>query len=210
MDFCLSEPTTVTENSATCIDHFITEGFYPVIVIKTTISDHYALLGELPFSVEMPGKTVIYTRNFKKLKLDDNLLKLLFLLHVKLEKLSEKESVNTKIHGLTYSMINVFDKFCPLKPIDFPKQLKKSWISNNVKQICKKRDAAHKKMVTLPNDETKAKFKKLRNEAKKLNMTEKRKFYDNQLGSCNDSKKMLQAFNKFCGKKIQFVQIRGE
>ena len=90
-------------------------------VIKTTISDHHALLGELPFSVEMPGKTVIYTRNFKKLKLDDNLLKLLFLLQVKLEKLSDKESVNTKTHGLTYSMINVFDKFCPLKPIDFTK-----------------------------------------------------------------------------------------
>ena len=145
LDFCLSEPTRVTENSAKCIDHFITEDFNPVTVIKTTISDHYALLGELPFSAEMPGKTVIYTRNFKKLRLDDNLLKLLFLLHVEMEKLSDKESVKTKIHVLTYSMSNVFDKFCPLKPIDFPKQLKKSWISNNVKQICKKRDAAHKK-----------------------------------------------------------------
>ena len=109
-----------------------------------------------------------------------------------MEKLSDKESVNTKVHGLTYSMIKVFDKFCPLKPINFTKQLKKSWISNNVKQICKKRDAAHKKMVTLSNNETKAKFKKLRNEAKKLIMTEKRKLYDNQLGSCNDSKKCFK------------------
>ena len=65
LDFCLSEPTRVTENNATFIDHFITEDFYPVTVIKTLISDHYALLGELPFSVEMPGKTVIYTRNFQ-------------------------------------------------------------------------------------------------------------------------------------------------
>ena len=121
----------------------------------------------------MPGKTVIYTKNFKKLKLEDNLIKFLFLLHVELKKLSDKESVNTKIHGLTYSMINVFDKFCPLKPIDFTKQMKKSWFSNNVKQICQKRDAAHKKMVTLPHDETKAKFKKLRNEAKNLIITEK-------------------------------------
>ena len=141
----MSEPTRVTENGATCIDHFITEDFYPVTVIKTTISDHYALLGELPFSVEMPGKTVIYTRNFEKLKLADNLLKLLFLLHVELENLSDKESLKTKIHGITYSMIKVFDKFCPLKPIDFTRQLKKSRISNIVKQICKKRNAAHKK-----------------------------------------------------------------
>ena len=56
-------------------------------------------------------------------------------------------------------------------------------------------------MVTLPNDETKPKFKKLRNEAKKLIMTEKRKFYDNQLGSCYDSEKIFQVFNNFCGKK---------
>ena len=180
LDFCLSEPTRVTENSATCTDHFIAEDFYPVTVIKTTVSDHYAMLGELPFSVEMPGKIVIYTRNFEKLKLDDNLLKLLFLLYVELKKLSDNESVNTKIHGLTCSMINVFDKFCPLKPIDFTKQLKKK-SSNNVKRKCKKRDAAHKKMVTLPNDELKAKFKNLRNEAKKLIMTGKRKFCDNQL-----------------------------
>ena len=65
LDFCLSEPTRVSENSATCIDHFITEDFYPVTVIKTTISDNFALLSELLFTVEMPGKTVIYTRNFK-------------------------------------------------------------------------------------------------------------------------------------------------
>ena len=66
LDFCLSEPTRVTENSASCIDHFITKEFYPVTVIKTTISDYYALFGELPFSVEMPGKTIIHTRNLEK------------------------------------------------------------------------------------------------------------------------------------------------
>ena len=36
--------------------------------------------------------------------------------------------------------------------------------------------------------------KKFRNEAKKLIMTEKRKFCDNQLGSCNDSKKNVSSF----------------
>ena len=78
-----------------------------------------------------------------------------------------------------------------------------------MKQICKKRDAAYKKMVTHPNDETKAKFKKLRNEAKKLIMTEKRKFYDNQLGNCNDSKKKYFKFSiTFVGKRnpIRAVQ----
>ena len=30
---------------------------------------------------------------------------------------------------------------------------------------------------------------------------EKRKFYDNELGNFNDSKRVFQKFKKFCGKK---------
>ena len=78
------------------------------------------------FRLKCPAKLLFIPKILKKLKLDDNLLKFFFLLYVELENSSDKESVNTKIHGLTYSMINVFDKFCPLKPIDFTKQLKKS------------------------------------------------------------------------------------
>ena len=57
-----------------------------------------------------------------------------------------------------------------------------------------------KKMITFPNDESKRKFEQLRNE-KKNKLIEKRKFYDKELGNSNDSKRMFQVFNKFCGKK---------
>ena len=56
-------------------------------------------------------------------------------------------------------------------------------------------------MITFPNNETKRKFKQLRNETKKQIAIEKRKFYDNELGNSNDSERMFHVFNKFCGKK---------
>ena len=65
LDVFLSETTGVTKNSATCIDHWISEDFLPVTVIKPTISDHYAMFGELPFTIAKAAKTVCYARNVK-------------------------------------------------------------------------------------------------------------------------------------------------
>ena len=66
---------------------------------------------------------------------------------------------------------------------------------------CAKTDTARKRMKTFPNDESKRKFKQLRNEIKQQIAIEKRKFYDNELVNSKDSKRMFQVFNKFCGKK---------
>ena len=114
-------------------------------VIKSTISDHYALFSELPFTIAKADKTVCYARSVKKLNRDDNLLKLLFLLHFELEKLSVDNSVSFKIQFLTRSIINIFDRFCPSKLVDIKKLSKKTWITKNIKKLCKNRDTAHKK-----------------------------------------------------------------
>ena len=113
LDIFLSEPTRVTKISATCIDHWISEEFFPVTVTKSTISDHYALFGELPFTIAKADKKVCYARNVKILNRDDNLLKLLFLLHIELEKFSLDNSMSFKIQFLFRSMVNIFDRFCP-------------------------------------------------------------------------------------------------
>ena len=72
---------------------------------------------------------------------------------------------------------------------------------------CEKRDTAHNRMITFPIDESKRKFKQLRNETKKQIAIEKRKFYDNELGNSNDSKKCFKFFISFVEKR-KLVQIR--
>ena len=71
---------------------------------------------------------------------------------------------------------------------------------NNFKcyKTVQNRDTAHKRMISFSNDKSKRKFKQLRNETKKQIAIEQRKFYDNELGNSNDSKRMFQVFNKFC------------
>ena len=110
-------------------------------VIKSTISDHCALFGELPFTIAKADKTVCYARNMIR---DDNQFKLLFLLHIELEKLSVDNSVNFKNQFLIRSMINVFDRFCPSKLVDIKNHSKKTWITKNVKKLCKNRYCAEK------------------------------------------------------------------
>ena len=66
-------------------------------VIKSTISDYYALFGELPFTIAKAAKTICYASNFKILNRDDSLLKLRFFLHFELEKLSVDSLVNFNV-----------------------------------------------------------------------------------------------------------------
>ena len=61
-------------------------------VIKSTISDHYALFGELAFTIAKSDKTVCCTTNVKILNRDDDLLKLLFRLHIEFKKVSVDNS----------------------------------------------------------------------------------------------------------------------
>ena len=43
-----NEPTRVTATSSTCIDHLITSYQVENKTIKSTISDHYSVMGEIP------------------------------------------------------------------------------------------------------------------------------------------------------------------
>ena len=45
-----SEPTRVTQTSKTCLDHFISSSPTDTITLKTTISDHYTILGKIPLN----------------------------------------------------------------------------------------------------------------------------------------------------------------
>ena len=94
-------------------------------VINSTISEHYALFAELPFTIAKADKTVCYARNVTILSRDDNLLKLLFFLHIELEKLSVDNSVNFEIQFSIQSMLDVFDRDCPSKLVDIKKFSKK-------------------------------------------------------------------------------------
>ena len=42
------EPARVTPKTKTCLDHFISSNYFSTKTLKTTISDHYSVLLEIP------------------------------------------------------------------------------------------------------------------------------------------------------------------
>ena len=63
-----SEHTRVTSTSPTCIDHLITKYQVEHKTIKTTISYHYSVLGEIPGIITQPESNQPKTINVSNLK----------------------------------------------------------------------------------------------------------------------------------------------
>ena len=83
-----SEPTRVTPQSKTCLDHFISSNPTDTITLKTTISDHYTILGKIPLKYHKTNESVrpkVIMRDLRNIK-NENALNFLFLLNHKLEK----------------------------------------------------------------------------------------------------------------------------
>ena len=59
------EPTRVTTETKSCLDHFISLNEFATDTIKTTISDHYSVILKLPESKNFEGKNTIKARNEK-------------------------------------------------------------------------------------------------------------------------------------------------
>ena len=65
------EPTRVTPTSATCLDHIVTSYQINTETIKTTISDHYTVLGAIPGVIVKESKNRVMkqlSRDLRKIK----------------------------------------------------------------------------------------------------------------------------------------------
>ena len=74
------EATSQTRASSTCIDHFISRVHLNVTTLKTSLSDHYALVAPIATFLEDTQSVDIRWRSFKILQKEENVLKFLFVL----------------------------------------------------------------------------------------------------------------------------------
>ena len=86
-----SEPTRVTPQSKTCLDHFISSSPTDTITLKTTISDHYTILGKIPLKYHKTNESFrpkVLMRDLRDIK-NENALNFLFLQIHKIKKMPE-------------------------------------------------------------------------------------------------------------------------
>ena len=78
-----SEPTRATPTSKTCLDHFISSSPTDKITLKTTIFDHYTILGKTPLKYHKTNESFrpkVIMRYLRKIE-NENALNFLFLLN---------------------------------------------------------------------------------------------------------------------------------
>ena len=182
------EPTRVTPTFATCLDHVVTN--YQIITetIKTTISDHYTVLGEIPGVIVKEAENremKQLSRDLRKIK-GGNALNFLFLLdqtRKKLEPLKQKD-----LEKIAEIIMLCVDKFAPVKESTV-KKLSNDWINNKLKNEITERNKLFKNWVKCPIEQ-KSIYKNQRTIVTKLIKNAKRQSNYDELEE-NPSAKMI-------------------
>ena len=94
--------------------------------------------------------------------------------------------------------MEVFDKFAPVKKCTTKN--KKHWLTKEVVVACRRRDEAHKQMISKPSIENCENFRKLKSFAKSATRNAIRNFYDPKMNNCSDASSKFKVFNTFSNK----------
>ena len=136
------EPTRITPKTKTCLDHLISSECFSTKTLKTTISDHYSVLSEIPDAKkEMHGDT-FRSRKLKKLK-GESRLNFLFVLDQNLKKIPLNLDIEDLSISIAESIIEILNKFAP-EQSHHPINNSDSWITNRVKNAINKRQIVPK------------------------------------------------------------------
>ena len=145
------EPTRVTQNTASILDHIITNYNYmcDIRVHKTDITDHYPI--EFRFQCLNRSEHKILKRNLKFLSSKE---KQCFLtsLRSKIEDIKSIPDVNSQCMQLNNNIISILDEYAPKKPLKDNKARLCPWSNNRVKNILSRRDAAMRKHKNEPEN----------------------------------------------------------
>ena len=161
------EPTRVTPTSATCLDHIVTSYQINTETIKTTISDHYTVLGAIPGVIvkESKNKEIKQlSRDLRKIK-GGNALNFLFLLDQTLKKL--EPSKQKDLEKIAETIILCVDKFAPVKESTV-KKLSNDWINNKLKNEITKSTKLFQNWLKCPTEKNRSILKKQKEHRDKI------------------------------------------
>ena len=194
-------PTRETDHSSTCLDHFIYQNipsFKSNILFHQNIADHYPILAS--WLVNDLDQTDTQCKFLNTKFIHDESRRQLFL-HELQEHLSvrEVEILSSRDPSIAFeifnsSFIKVFDKFAPMQNEKEIKSNNKSkWLTNSLKNLKTKRNKAHRKWKSNPNNQDYlANFKIQRKNFENAYKKSKKSFYADKFKSCiGDSRKLI-------------------
>ena len=194
----INRPTRVTRNSATCIDHILTNSFIDTNIesgiFKSDMSDHFSVFCNIKTIVSTDSdKTIIHKRKINDDTIDD--FKYL-LQHVNWDDIisnSTKESYD-----------NFINKFRELYDVAFPeieieiktKNLQNPWFTKGLAKSSKRKQDLYEKFLKKRNLETETAYKTYKSLFEKLKKNAKRLYYQNKLKNCEGNIKSMRKIMK--------------
>lgn len=159
----VSEPTRITDDSATTLDLLITD--CPSLVKSihlhhnTGISDHAMVIAELTMKKQKPIPFYVYNRQISKI---DQIAFEADLNTICWEEIRTLRDVNEMVLSFNHSIITLFDKHSPVRQIRVNQQ-SYPWITENIKILMDLRDAALNKARRTKKESHKDYYRVLRN-----------------------------------------------
>nr|CAI5861082.1 unnamed protein product [Callosobruchus analis] len=158
----ITEPTRITETSATLLDPIFVSNIEKVIANGTvnadTFSDHAMAFCDISCNLHSKPKYVTH-RDFAMLDIDQFYIDL----HgIHWENLIYINDIESKINFLTSNINALFDKHCPIKTVRVTKP-KAPWLTPNIRLILKERDKALSKYKAHPSSTNWREYKEKRN-----------------------------------------------
>ena len=180
----INEPTRVTLNSATLVDHAFTSSSAKVRAVKVPkigLSDHYPTCGSKHYHTSIKYRSFKY---FDQIKFLDDLNRCQW------SSIEEKNEIDTNLDIWYNLFVGIIDKHLPMKTKRLKRVEQPGWITQDILNCMRQRDR-HKSAKNF------AEYKILRNKCVSLVREAKKTYYQSCIRNCKgDSTKLWKHINE--------------
>lgn len=204
---CILGPTRTTASTQTTIDHLFAKTslskFITAQCIETGISDHHSIIFNVNNVVEKNTNCKMYT--FRDIRLIKSYLD---TVNWREKGLYDENDVNTAYSIVKEEIVNAIQVATITVPITNKNTKKKDWISQELINLCHKKNRMYRQLKLHPfNDSLRKELKELQNVIKSSIRKAKETFYTNKFKEAKDTKQFWKITNAILkGNKKQPIQ----
>ena len=179
----VTRPTRINENSATLIDHILTNSSVQVhdtFIVCSKLSDHFPIIHQLDFSKQKQSKIKIESRNFAT----ENISKFKIALRdYNWSHVIEQECAQEAMNNFMATFETLYNAYFPLKAttINRSNNPLEPWMSRGILTSRKHKNELSKICLKIPSTLNIVKFKKYRNLYNVVIRNAKKLYYEKQL-----------------------------
>ena len=186
----IEEPTRVTLNTSTIIDHIATTCVRNIVdsgVLEVSLSDHYLVYCIRKFNGAVEkGHKMIKTRKMKNFNEDAFLADVSGICWEHM--LTETDDINILVNHWSTLFSLIIEKHAPMTEMRVSEKYC-PWIDRNLKDLIRTRDKLKKAAVSSKSPLLLDSYRQVRNKVNSLNIQLKKEYYTNKISACEGNMK---------------------